>query len=301
MKSVDVDSTTTVAIDFNTGEKASIPKRVIANNIDSAGYSIQTKDKCGFDVEFGNRADNTGGVFVEERNPETGLYGGNRTVPHVVAAIVVDNQDGTYAYNLKTSEPAIFSLHLYYGDRSKRCSFGPNNSGSYPTREGLENDGCFYGTIYNAIHVLPESSSFTRSPTVLTLPPSFYSDTPIYVGAIGGTALGILSFVAIFFVFAYKKQWEWAKQYVETGELYKMDADTALPKNDKTLRIGHQILSTRAAIMWIRSGRNFGALEEEWGCLETENEELKEQIYQFERRMWRKLPANITRTKELDL
>ena len=276
MQSVDVESSVTTAVDFNNTEAAQIPKVISGDGVQKAGYSIQTRDICLFDIEFGNRAQNTAGKFVEETDPITGLYANNRTEPLIVDAEVVDSDDGTYTYNLKVLDDGIFSLHFFYGDRDKTCTFSVSSLGVVTTGPG--SDGCFYGSVLRAVTVFPLTAAPTGSPTSLSLPPTESRETAVYVGAIGGSTLGILGLVAAAFVIMYRRRWEREKAFIEDGAAYKLEAMTNFNPNDKAQSIGRQLLASRTAIIRARANRDNLQRTDALGELETEQEELHEQI-----------------------
>lgn len=279
MQSVDVESSVTTAVDFNNTEAAQTPKTIIGDNSETAGYTIQTKDICLFDIEFGNRAQNTGGKFVEERDPQTGELAKNRTSPLIIDADVVDSQDGKYSFNLKVLDEGVFSLYFFYGDREKTCTFDVSPSGlDYVVTNGPGSDGCFYGSVLRGVNVLPLTDAPTANPTTISLPPTETDDTALFVGAIGGGTLGFLGFVAAIFVIVFRRRWQRDKEFIEEGAAYKLEAITNYNENDKVSVVGRQLLASRAAIMRARAQRDNIQRNKELGALETEQEELQEQI-----------------------
>ena len=289
MQSVDVESSVTTAVDFNNTEAAQVPKTIIGDGEESTGYTIQTRDICLFDIEFGNRAQNTAGKFVEETDPITGLYANNRTDPLIVDAEVVDSDDGTYTYNLKVLDDGIFSLHFFYGDRDKTCTFSVDFLGVVTTGPG--SDGCFYGSVLRAVQVFPLTAAPTVGPTVLSLPPTESDDTALFVGAIGGGTLGFLGVIAAVFVIVFRRRWQRDKEFIEEGAAYKLEAITNYNENDKVSVVGRQLLASRAAIMRARAQRDNIQRSKELGALENEQEELQEQIRVAKQRLQSAMPA----------
>ena len=278
MQSVDVDSSVSTAVDFITGQSVAVPKVITGDDVESAGYSIQTKDLCLFDIEFGNRAQNTAGKFVEEVDPVTGVYGNNRTSPLVVDAKVKDTQDGKYSYNLQVLDEGVFSLFLYYGDRSKTCSLDVTISGAtYAVTTGPTADGCFYASALNAVRVLPATAAPTSRPTTDTLPPTSADDAAVIAGSIGGV-LVVLGFIAAAFAVVYKRRWQKDKQYISTGAEYKNYAKTVFKNDDKHTEVGRNLLASRALINRQRARNASSAVASALAGLQTEQEELVEQI-----------------------
>ena len=165
-----VDSAGTVGVDFDAAaQTVTSPKTLVADNIETTGYSIQSRDTCGFDIKFGGESSNMVGKFVE-RKDGNGVFANSRSTPLVIDAEIEDNNDGTYSYNLRTTEEGLFSLYLFYGNVGDSCTLDVTipaepNATANVTLGDTASDGCFYGTILNAVDVFPLTSSPTTSPS----------------------------------------------------------------------------------------------------------------------------------------
>ena len=309
MQSVDVDSQTTLPVDFNTSNELLFQKSITADGVEKTGYSIQTRDLCDGNIEFGGRKQNTEAKFVEEKDPGTGLFAENRTSPLVVDAEIQDLDDGVYTYNLRTLHEGIFSLYISYGDRDKTCTFNVAVSGTpgedavvsmgvslsgvvnLATDPRSTGDGCFYGVVKNGVVVLPLTSAPTVGPTVLSLPPTEDDQTALFVGSIGGGTVGFCVLVAAVFIIIYRRRWIRDKQFIEEGKAYKLDANTKFNTNDELSRVGRDLLAARAGILRARAQRATDKRTKELGKLENEYEELQEQIRLAKQRLQRMDPG----------
>lgn len=276
---MDVDSSLTEAVDFNNTEPALTPKEILGDNIQATGYSVQTKDLCEFSIEFGNRAQNTGAKFIEEKDPVTGLLAKNRTSPLIVEAEIEDSEDGTYTYNLRVLDEGIFSLYLYYGDREKTCNFDVTPAGSdYVVTNGPGSDGCYYASVLRAVRVFPLTSAPTAAPTASgTLPPTGVGPEVLVTGIGGGTIIGLVV-IAILLFFVYRRRWQREKKYILDGWDYRLDAETIYDPRSPLTTVGQQLQSTRAEITRARAGRDKQVVIEDMARLEIEQEELMETI-----------------------
>ena len=296
MQSVDVDSTTTLPVDFNTTSEPVFQKTMTADGIEKNGYTIQTRDLCDSNIEFGGRLQNTEAKFVEERDPVTGQFAEGRDRPLVIDAEIEDSEDGTYTYNLRTLHPGLFSLYLSYGDRDKSCTFsvsvdnvtnatadivlGVSLSGvvNLATDPRSTGDGCFYGVVKEGLLVAPLTPAPTVGPTSLSLPPVESDETAVFVGAIGGGTVGFCVLIAAVFIVVYRRRWIRDKEYIEDGKAYKLDSNTKFNTNDELSRVGRDLLAARAGILRARAQRATDQRTKELGRLETESEELMEQV-----------------------
>lgn len=280
MESVDVESSNTRSVDFNNTEGVDTLKTMLGDDIDYTGYSIQTFDKCDVAIEFGNRAQNTAGYFVEERDPETGGFKNNRISPLVVPAFVSDAQDGKYTYNLRVLDEGFFSLYFYYGGREKACLFNVSVTGSnYSVHTGNSTeDGCYYGSVFRGVRVFPLTEAPTASPIGFNVPPTENDGTALFVGAIGGGSLAFLACVAAIFLVAFRRRWQKDKEFIEEGARYKLDANTTFSADSPLSQVGEQVLHTQQAILRERAKLDSAAGLGSLGELQTEQDELLEQI-----------------------
>ena len=288
MQSVDVEASMTVPVDFETGQRVQRPKPLVGDGVASTGYTIQTKDACSFDVSFGERAMNTKGYFVEEVDPLTGRLEENRTTPLVVDAEIVDNQDGSYTYRLRVKSHGTFSLHFFYGDREKSCNLDLEVAGDrYTIKHGNTTDGCYYGSVLHGIQARMENELVTSSPTSFTLPPTESDLTAIYVGGIGAGLIFILGSIAAVFAIKFKLRWLREKQFIEAGSEYKLESMTNDSAFDERSSVGRAVLTTRVAILRERAHLDSISRSTVLGELQTENEELLDQIRATKRRLLR--------------
>ena len=244
MKSIDVDSRTTRAIDFNTSTEVVQPKSLVADGMERAGYSIQTRDYCDGVVEFGDRTGNTAGVYVEEKDPSSGLYAQGRSTPLLLDAEIRDNNDGSYSYDLRTVNSGIFSLYVSYGDSDKKCTFDVSTSSednytaaillgvdtagivNLATEPKSTPDGCFYGVVKRGIVAVPLTQSTTSTPTAFDLKEADNNAVIVLVGSIGGGICGLGGTVALALYLVYRRRWVQVKHYIADGEAYKMNLRT---------------------------------------------------------------------------
>ena len=301
MKSVDVDSRTTIPVDFATGANANLQKVMTADGVDKNGYSIQTRDLCDSNIEFGDRSENSFGRFVEERDPETGFYAEERLEPLVLDAVIDDSGDGKYTFNLVTENIGIFSLYMAYGDSEKRCTFDvdiqPN--GQVRTRLGVSlagvvnlasnprttPDGCFYGVVKDGLLVLPATRSPSASPTRFEDLSGREDPTVLIVASTFGTIFAAGICVGAVFMRVYRRKWLEEKGFIKPGEAYKLETNTVFESNDKLTRVGHELMMARVGILHTRSQRSVTKVETELNNLETEQEELVEEIRLLKRRI----------------
>ena len=292
---VDVESSTTLTVDFPDDVVNHTRKYVLADGAESDGYTIQTRDGCKGQVNFGGRIANTEGIYVERVNPATGLYHNGSLTPKQIAAVVEDDGSGKYKYAIKTEEEGLYSLYVYYGNPGMSCGFSFSTSTSTVDGNIIEAltvtsagvPRCFFASVEDAIEMVPLTLSPTMSPS--TLPPvDLEGDaTASLVGAVGGSVLAFCVCVVAAMVIIYKRKWEREKGYIDSGRDYGLDAKTTYDKSDKFGVTGRQLLASRAAIIRQRAQR--GIDKSQLTALENEQEELLEQVAKMKKVLYNRV------------
>ena len=196
--SMDVEASQTQTTDFPENLLNFSRKPILADNLDSDGFTLQTHDWCGRAVESGGRTANTRAVYVERLNAETGTYHNGRLIPNVIDADVEDNNNGKYKYTMKTEVGGNYSLFVYYGNPGDLCDFSISrefiNSGSSGisvefvniSMDPSSNANCYFAQIEDAL----EAISLTEPPTLQ--PTREEKETDGYVPLLAGICGGLL-------------------------------------------------------------------------------------------------------------
>lgn len=284
---VDVEASTTQTVDFPVNLGQSFTRKfILADGIETDGFTIQTRDGCESLIEFGGRTENTRGIFVEKPNNITGLYFNGSTTPRIIDATIEDDNSGKYKYLLSTLEEGSYSFYLFYGNAGDSCAF--NFSSTFVNVDGSivevltvqldsgSSSSCFFAEIEDAVEMLPLTAAPTVGPTPLGTIEQEVDDTATLVASVGGGVVGACIAIAAFLAVVYRRRWQKDKMYIEEGKRYKLDANTKFDPNDKLGVAGRELLASRAAILRLRAqrGQEMAALTK----LENEQEDLMEQI-----------------------
>ena len=291
---VDVEASTTQTVDFPANlNEAFTQKLVLADGQEADGFTIQTRDGCESNIEFGGRTENTLGIFVEKVDNVTGIYSNGSLTPQIITAEIEDNNNGQYKYNLKTLAEGSYSLYLYYGNPGDSCSFdfsssfvdvdGKSVEIISVTLDGGSSSSCFFAEIADAIEMIPLTAAPTNAPTPLDVIEQDTDDTATLVASVGGGVVGACVAIAAFLAVVYRRRWQRDKEFIEEGQRYKLDANTNFDPNDELSTTGRKLLASRAAIVRYRAQR--GQDMSDLSNLENEQEELMEQIAALKKRL----------------
>ena len=291
---VDVEASATLTVDFPADLNGTFTRKIVeANGEDSEGFSIQTRDGCKSQVEFGGRDSNTRGFYVERVNEATGLYHNGTVVPNIVPATLEDDNSGKYKFLLRTKREGLYSLHLYYGNPGDYCEF--NYTKRYVNKEGADveyldvtpfngsSSSCFFAEVEDAIEVIPVNYSGTLAPTSFRKIDTSVDNTAIVTTAVGLGVIGTCSLLAGYLLIVYRRKWHKDKLYILEGKQYKLDAATKFNPNDALAVTGRQLQTTREAISRFRAQR--GGEEFDLSALIAEQDELKQQVLTFKQKL----------------
>ena len=299
--SVDVESSTTVTVDFPNDVVNFTRKLVLADGEESDGFTIQTRDGCESVINFGGRTTNTEGLFVERANPSTGLYHNGSLTPRMIPAVIEDDNSGKYKYAIKTKEGGMYSLYVYYGNPGLSCGFDISKTTAFVGGVSIEaatvtlqgSSRCFFGSAADAVEMVPLTNAPTESPTkLLDLSPEV-DDTASIVGAVGGSVFALCGAIAAVMVVVYRRKWQREKKYIEPGRAYNLDSKTQFNANDPFGTTGRDLLASRAAILRARAlrGNNSMAVTQ----LQNDQDELLEQIGNLKKSLQAQSPGVFSR------
>ena len=163
VSSMDVEASQTQTTDFPANVQDFATKRILADNLESAGFTLQTRDWCGRAMKHGGRTANTRAVYVERLNVHTGTYYNGSLRPNIIDADVEDNNNGKYKYTMKTAVAGNYSLFVFYGNPRELCEFSMSSkfvdtAGSTSlvakvdvSLDPSSNENCFFAKIELAV------------------------------------------------------------------------------------------------------------------------------------------------------
>ena len=299
--SVDVESSNTVTVDFPNDVVNFTRKLVLADGEESDGFTIQTLDGCESEINFGGRTANSEGLFVERTNPSTGLYHNGSLTPRMIPAVIEDDNSGKYKYAIKTKEEGMYSLYVYYGNPGLSCGFDISKTAAFVGGVSIEtasvtlqgSSRCFFGSVANAVEMVPLTSAPTESPTKLPDVAPEDDDAAILVAAVGGGVLAVCAAVAAVMAVVYRRKWQIEKKYIKPGLAYNQDSKTRYDPYNMYGSTGNNILSSRAAILRERAlrSKHMAAITQ----LQNDQDELFEQIGNLKKSLQAQSPGVLSR------
>ena len=308
---VDVESSQTLTVDFPEDVTNFTRKSVVADNVQSDGFWIQTRDGCEGLIGYGGRTSNTRGLFVERVDPVTGFYHNGSLTPNMIEAVIEDDGQGRYKYALQTASLGQYSLYLYYGNAAISCGFDIETTTSVVHGKALDivsvnltgHTNCYFNSILDAVEMVPLTDAPTASPTAFVPLTPKDDGTAALIGGIGGGAFAVVAGLAALAAVYYRRKWNKDKQFIASGLEYGKEAKREYTNNDRFGAAGRELLAIRAAILRRRAqrGGDMAALSK----LETEQEELTDQIDRLKKKfqsrhteLLESIPASTRRAHE---
>ncbi|GBG27676.1 Protein psiA [Hondaea fermentalgiana] len=256
---------------------------VLGDGEDAAGFTIQTRDLCGNVVQNGGYggymkawyipvravdemldSNETRRVLDDEADNETEwiMYTDER-----VEASIVDNEDGSYTALLSSTAEDLYALY---------ACFGPDCAYNWTTMEPMDSTS-FYSHVDFAVRVNALTPAPTRSPVEFVSTAEDDSNVVMY-SAVGGGVTGFLLIMSMALLFIFRRRWQRDKAFIEEGKLYNLERAVEYDPNDEYTVVTRMVMDTSADLQRERAMRAVRDGTGDIATLESQNEELQEQI-----------------------
>jgi len=281
LKTVEVDKTRTLQGNFSHDNVSLLENHTVLADGESLtlGYPLVTRDGCDNFLDSGTLEEFVSAMYIESLNATSGSYSNSSTVPKSTAAVVVDNNDGSYSVALRTLDPALYDVYYTFGDGCElvydlnECDISPCSPISVNVTDPAN---CILFSVPEAAEALPLPIP-TSSPTVFILPEEDNSQL-VKVASSAGALIGAGSMLAVFLYVRYARKWLREKGYVDPGKRYILDANTELATNDELSQVTLGVAVTNAELLrqmaMASEGDDNAKMKME---LEMQNRELAEQ------------------------
>jgi len=272
---IDYDLTSTIDLDEN--------KTLVANNRESAGFSIQTYDRCKYGIDYGGFAGDMEALFIEEVEEETGTYANGSLTPAIISGTIKDNDDGTYTGLLSTTHGnSSFAVYLAYG---KGCNLEMNEIPPVGDSPGSATASLAPGNTTSCLFASRANALTTVAPQVIEVPDNGPGsdkangdDSPIEAIAGAGGAAGAFLIIAALAALRLRRRWQRDKAYVDEGNLAILERDVEYTTNFEYDAVSMGLQQTQDAILREKAKGAKPHRESEIHQLQQENAALSEQI-----------------------
>jgi len=284
LETIAVEANSTVGVDLTEDAET---LTLVGNGKSSAGFTIQTRDLCGNDVENGGLSSYFKAWYIPTEQESSSIdevpdaiegSGGRRSLSNStetwvlytddrVDATIQDNLDGTYTALLSTTEPGMYALYSCFG---LECGY------DWSTLEQMTNDS-YYDKVDRAVLVVPLTSQPTQFPVGLLDGTGDDSKVAMYAG-IGGGVAGAVLFCSLLGLLGIRRRWHREKGYIEHGKLYRMERAVEYDPHDEFMVVTRMVMESSADLQRERAKRGPDDGSDDISNLRSENQQLQEQV-----------------------
>jgi len=266
----------------------------VADGSTPGGVVVVNYDSCNNRIQYGGFPDFIKGVYVQVdqdvRAPARrrvlrgrGLQTDGSARPLVVPANVADNNDGTYAIEIVTTDVAEFRLFAVFGENCTLTveeDYFPEQDRYVPRVEVIQNDAgtCRFEEYPETIIMMEPAS--TDPPTL----PPFAAKTAMNASAlalmiaacVGGFCFLCLVPAVTYYFYHDKKQWDRSKPFANYGR--EQGQDEAYDDDDEAEKIAARLQKIRQSILREKATKAYMEREMEIESLREEGRDMRAEI-----------------------
>jgi len=224
---------------------SAFPKQFVANGRDTVSFTMQVKDACQNELNFGGLSTSVSGRLVSTSISSAPPSSGRLLVEDnnlTILADVIDHSNGEYSVQFTTDVLANFSVFMAFGTN---CTW---NGTGFSENANLD---CWTISYQNAAESIPFS---TNAPTSVVEPDALPTSTLVGVGVAAGV-IAVCGSVLLFAGIRMRNQWRRDKRFVDEGKKIVAEKGVSYMGDNELDVLQNQLQATMHSIQAERAKR----------------------------------------------